>query len=37
MLKSSELILQLSEGADLPVVMGFLSVLKISLPLPSYE
>jgi len=32
MLKSSGMILQLSEGIVLPVVVGFLSVLKISLP-----
>ena len=28
--------LQLSEGIGLPVVVGFLSVLKLSLPLRSY-
>ena len=37
MLNSSGMILQLSGGIGLPVVVGFLSVLKISLPLRSYE
>jgi len=33
MLKSSILILQLSEGIGLPLVVGYLSVLKLTLPL----
>ena len=37
MLKSSGLILQLSEARSLPVVVGFLFVLKIYLPLRTYE
>jgi len=36
LLKFSGLILQLTEGVGLPVVVGFLSVLKILLPLRSY-
>ena len=36
MLKFSGLILQISEVIGLPMVVGFLSVLKISLPLRSY-
>jgi len=35
MLKSSILILQLSEGIGLPVVVEYFSVLKLTLPLRS--
>jgi len=36
MLKPSGLMLQLSEGIGLPVVVGILFVLKISLPVRSF-